>query len=86
MLNVRLGPAEEKIVRGLRRRKVNVSALVRRGLHAASGSAGANTSALAELDAILRQFPVARGRDDKRPPLNDRRKMREFFRKKLRRR
>jgi len=89
MLNVRLSRAEEQIVRGLRKRRVNVSALVRKGLASAAASMleDRSVSAVAELEAILRDVPVARPRRaSRRPPLDDRLKVRAFIREKLRRR
>lgn len=85
LLNVRLGPEEQKIVRGLRRRKINVSALVRRGLAKAAADLleEPRRSPAEEIEAIVREIPakVRRGR----PPLDDRRKVRAFIQKKLRR-
>ncbi len=86
LLNVRLGPEEERAVRGLRRAKVNVSALVRAALRsAAGGSAGARRSPGAIVREVLDELP-APARPSRRPRLDDREAVAAFLREKLRHR
>lgn len=90
LLNVRLGEEEERIVRGLRRRKVNVSALVRRELVAAGTAllqGNKKATSRAAIEEILRKLPVsAADRPSPRPRLDDRAALRRHLRKKLARR
>ena len=81
--NVRLTKEDERVVKGLRRAKVNVSELVRRALRQAANSTprpGVKRSAV--LQEIISAFP---GTDvfRARPVLNDRRAVAAFTSKKL---
>jgi len=84
LLTVRLGPEEERAVNALRSSSVNVSELVRRALREAAGSGDADPSSL--MRQILADVPDAPGRATARPPLDDRRAVQTWLRKKLRRR
>jgi hypothetical protein len=86
LLNVRLGEKEERAVRGLRRAKVNVSALVRRALVTAAQEHEAQDRSPVEiLDRILAEIPGPTTKL-KRPRLDDRRAMSAYIRKRLERR
>src|SRR3954470_8217696 len=85
-LSVRLTAEEEQIVRGLKRRRVNVSALVRRSLHEAAKAPKVERSAVDILDDILRKYPTPTGtKKPSRPPLDDRRAIQAFIRRRLKR-
>jgi hypothetical protein len=85
LLNVRLGPEEIRAVKGLRRAKVNVSALVRRAIRDAAPKGGRRASLGDAIDEILHAHPtVSRSKPD-RPPLDDRRAMSRYIRAQLRR-
>jgi hypothetical protein len=88
LLNVRLGAEEVKAVRGLRRAKVNVSALVRKALRDAAQEQGKGDpkSPVAVWREILRELPTPEGAAFTRPPLTDRRALQSYLRQKLRRR
>ena len=86
-LSVRLGDKEQKALRGLRRRRVNVSALVRRALLTANDESSAGPRSDREIiQEIIRRYPSP-PRDElpPRPPLDSRKAVSEFIRKRLRR-
>ena len=58
LINVRLGKEEEKIVQGLRRAKVNVSALLRKAIRDAAGATRAASSPIRQAEAVLARYPV----------------------------
>lgn len=82
MLNVRLGAEEEKIVRGLRRARVNVSELVRRAIRENAPRAKGDDPVADILD-IIRAHPDD-GPGERRPALDDRRAMSSAIRRHLR--
>jgi hypothetical protein len=85
LLNVRLGPQEVRIVRGLKRRKINVSALVRRGLMSAGAALLANDPQQETelIEKVIRDIPAP---PRKGPRLDDRRAVQAHLRKKLKKR
>lgn len=58
LLNIRIGPEEERIVRGLRRAKVNVSALLRKAIRDSALPKSRPTSLRKRVEQILRDLPV----------------------------
>jgi hypothetical protein len=86
-LSVRLGEKEQKALRGLRRRKVNVSALVRKALVTADQETERKPRSDREvLEDIIRRYPSPPPDDlPKRPRLDDRKAVSEFIRQRLRR-
>jgi hypothetical protein len=83
LLNVRLKKEEIRAVKGLRRAKVNVSALVRRALReAAPRGKVASPSRAALVGEVLAAFPSSR-EAVKRPRLDDRRAVSVFIARKL---
>lgn len=63
LLNVRLGAEEARAVRGLRRAKVNISALVRRAIHeAAPKTTKRRVSVAAIVEEVLADIPAPRTR------------------------
>lgn len=83
LLNVRLGPEEERVVKGLRRAKVNVSALVRKAIRDAAPR-GRRSLALGDaIEQLIEEFPRPRGAPPRRPPLDDRRAMSEYIRQRI---
>lgn len=87
-LSVRLRDEEEKALRGLRRRKVNVSALVRRALLAANDEVAAEPRSDRDIiREIIRRSPSPpRSELPARPRLDDRKGVSEFISGRLRRR
>jgi hypothetical protein len=86
-LSVRLGEREEKALRGLKRRRVNVSALVRRAL--VSANAESETESKKPSDIIretLSKFPERPSGSVDRPPLSDRRAVQAYLQRQVRRR
>lgn len=83
VLNVRLSTEEERVVRGLRRAKVNVSDLVRRALREAGKTATkkspAPSVAVKELIAAYPGPAVRKGQ----PALDDRHAVKAFITRKL---
>ncbi|MEW5738964.1 MAG: hypothetical protein AB1938_08550 [Myxococcota bacterium] len=83
-LNIRLGPEEERLVKGLRKARVNVSELVRRALRdAADRQSRTPADARALMQEIIEDFPSPRRGKRRRPPVNDRKAVREWIRKRL---
>jgi hypothetical protein len=60
LLNVRIGKEEEEIVKGLRRAKVNISALLRRAIRDAAPKASKEKSPLERLKAVLDRYPPSK--------------------------
>ena len=85
LLNVRLGPEEERVVKGLRRAKVNVSALVRKAIRDSAPKAGRKKSLGEVFDGILEEIPVDEAAPSRRPPLDDRHAMSKYIENRLRR-
>ena len=83
LLNVRLGPEEERFVQSLRRSKVNVSALVRKAIREAARATRSIPPEVV-LMSILSEHPVRRASKSTRPPLDDRRAIKGYLRKRLR--
>jgi hypothetical protein len=83
LLNVRLGPEEERVVKGLRRAKVNVSALVRKAIREAAPKEGRKQSLGDAMDQIIAQYPSDDSPREKRPPLDDRRAMAAYIRQRI---
>ncbi len=82
LLNVRLTKEEERVVRGLRRAKVNVSELVRRALREAERRGGLPRPRPSKVvDELLAAHPgpAVSGR----PRLDDRRAVSRFIRRRL---
>jgi hypothetical protein len=87
LLNVRLGPEEEKVVKGLRRAKVNVSALVRKAIREAAPKKGKSANRVAVLEQIIAANPMPPRTDTlERPRLDDRHAMSRYIREQIRRR
>ncbi len=85
LLNVRLSGEDERVVRGLRRAKVNVSELVRRALReAAAREHRVQPSRSVLVKEIIDAIPGPVGKT-KRPPLDDRRAVAAFIARKLNR-
>ncbi|MGV3619817.1 MAG: hypothetical protein ACO1OB_03310 [Archangium sp.] len=83
LLNVRLTEDEEKIVRNLRRAKVNVSALVRRAIRQEGARAEPKNRKRSEsLNEALQKFPTPGGFRPAHPDLSDRKALADFMRKK----
>lgn len=85
VLNVRLGPEEDRLVKGLRRARVNVSALVRRAIREAARTTPTH-SPRAIVEEIILALPVPDGVRPHRPPLDDRKALKAYLRKRIRRR
>jgi hypothetical protein len=83
LLNVRLGPEEERVVKGLRRAKVNVSALVRKAIRDAEPQARAAASPSAVLAGILRDIGPPTEKLEKRPRMDDRLAMSRYIRNRI---
>jgi hypothetical protein len=79
MLTVRLNEEDQRVVLGLRRAKVNVSALVRRALHeAASKGKAVKTPRSAIVAEVIAAYPGP-ARKEPRPPLDDRRALSAYI-------
>ncbi|MFT3712763.1 MAG: hypothetical protein QM817_34360 [Archangium sp.] len=83
LLNVRLGAEEEKIVRGLRRARVNVSELVRRAIRENAPRSKGTEDRVSLIEEIIRAHPDE-GPHERRPALDDRRAMSNAIRQQLR--
>jgi hypothetical protein len=81
LLNVRLTKEEDRIVKGLRRAKVNVSELVRRALRQAAASKS-KVKRSAVLEEIIDTYPGP-GAPSSRPALDDRRALSAFIANKV---
>ena len=85
LLNVRLGPEEERLVKGLRRAKINVSALVRKAIREAAGELKPR-SRVEVLKEILSRIPAPEQASRGRPPLDDRLALKAYLRERIKRR
>lgn len=85
VLNVRLTADDERVVRGLRRAGVNVSALVRRAIREAKSPRKKAKRPLPSerLQEIFDANPVPPGSEESLPPLNDRLAMKAWLKKKM---
>lgn len=84
LLNVRLTPEDEKLVRNLRRAKVNVSALVRRAIREEAARARPVRRKRSEsVKEALRLFPPPPGFQPVHPDLADRKAVTDFVRSRL---
>lgn len=86
LLNVRLGPEEEKVVKGLRRAKVNVSALVRKAIRDAAPRASRKRPLGEAFAELIAQYPDEGAPRPSRPSLDDRHAMSAYIRKQIARR
>jgi hypothetical protein len=85
LLNVRLTPEDERLVKQLRARGVSLSALVRRALQdAAEHLDNARFDPAAFEAEMFRLYPTPPGTSTVRPDTLDRSAVREHIRKKLR--
>lgn len=83
LLNVRLGPEEERVVKGLRRAKVNVSALVRKAIREAAPRGGRRQSLADAVELLIAQYPGDDAPRVRRPPLDDRHAMSRHIRQQI---
>lgn len=81
VLNVRLSTEEERVVRGLRRAKVNVSDLVRRALREAGKNAKQKPPSVA-VKELIAAYPGPSVREGQ-PALDDRLALKAFIAGKL---
>ena len=87
LLNVRLGPDDERVVRQLRTRGVSISDVVRRALRAEGDKAPVGRPGLSRLfDEMLSRYPTPPGAVGRRPKTTDRRAVSTYIRNRLRRR
>lgn len=87
LLNVRLGPEDERLVRHLRARGMPISEVVRRALRAAASTLAPDPSGVDRLiDEMLSRFPTPAVRPRARagPRATDRRAVRRHIQARLR--
>lgn len=85
LLNVRLGPDDERIVRQLRTRGVSISDLVRRALRAEGDKAAMERPDISRVfEEMLSRYPTPPGVPSRRPKTTDRRAVSTYIRKRLR--
>jgi hypothetical protein len=86
VINVRLGPEDERVARKLRARGISISEIVRRALHAeARKTADLPTDTASVLDEIIERYPTpSSGLRRQRPNTLNRHAVREHIEQRLR--
>jgi Arc/MetJ-type ribon-helix-helix transcriptional regulator len=86
VINVRLGPEDERVARQLRARGISISEVVRRALHAeARKAAELPTDTDSVLNEIMERYPTpSSGRRPRRPNTVDRHAVRKHIEQRLR--